>query len=280
MQADAVAAASNAAEAGVSAAADAVSAASADVPLTAFGIVLSKIEYFVTVPMVYLAILFFAAAAVYKIVSIFSAPAPGYAPTLYPLKKRPMMAAMSDAFAMPQVRKHAPVFWVFLMVYHVAFILLILGHLDILPSINIVDPESKHMLGAGAVGVGVTLPMFYFIIRRFSGEVRRISTPADYLLLFLLLFLFLLGDMISWGNSWTAHGFVMTKADFSLYFDGLVRFTFDDPRKVLPGSHFHFVVLHVLLANVFFIVLPFSKVMHVFLSLPINILRRKPWTAK
>jgi nitrate reductase gamma subunit len=135
------------------------------------------------------------------------------------------------------------------------------------------------MLGAGAVGVAVTAPMLYFIFRRFGGEVRRISTPADYLLLLLLLFIFLLGDMISWGNSWTPRGFVMTKADFSVYFDGLARFTFDDPRKVLRGSHYHIVVLHVFLANLFFIVLPFSKVMHLFFAVPVNALRRKPWNA-
>ena len=58
---------------------------------------------------------------------------------------------------------------------------------------------------------------------------------SDYLLLLLLLFLFLFGDMMSWGNSWSAHGFVMTKQDFAKYFDGVARFTFADPRAVLPG---------------------------------------------
>ena len=81
--------------------------------------------------------------------------------------------------------------------------------------------------------------------------------------------------MMSWGNSWTASGFVMTKQDFSLYFDGLIRFSFADPRLVLHGSHYHFVVLHVLLANLFFMILPFSKVMHSFFAMPINLLRRK-----
>ena len=91
---------------------------------------------------------------------------------------------------------------------------------------------------------------------------------SDYLLLLLLLFLFLFGDMMSWGNSWSAHGFVMTKQDFAKYFDGLVRFTFADPRAVLHGSHYHFAVIHVLLAEIFFVVLPFSKIMHTFFSVP------------
>jgi nitrate reductase gamma subunit len=131
------------------------------------------------------------------------------------------------------------------------------------------------MLGAGFVGVSVTVPAFYFLARRFRGEDRHISVPSDYLLLLLLIFTFLLGDMISWGNSWTAHGFVMTKADFKQYFGILASFSFLDPRKVLPGSHYHFIVLHLFLAELFMMILPFSKIVHTFFSLPLNILRRK-----
>ena len=75
--------------------------------------------------------------------------------------------------------------------------------------------------------------------------------------------------------SWSPNGFVMTKQDFSRYFDGLLRFTFADPRAVLPGSHYHFAVIHVLLAEAFFVVLPFSKIIHTFLSVPVNLLRRR-----
>ena len=161
------------------------------------------------------------------------------------------------------------------MIFHISFLLLILGHLDILPNISLIPEASRDMLGRGLVGVGVTLPLFYFLFRRFRSPIREITVPADYLLLILILFLCLFGDMMSWGNSWTASGFVMTKQDFSQYFNGLAQFTFADPRLVLPGSHYHFVVIHVLLANIFFIVLPFSKVIHAFLALPINLLRRK-----
>jgi nitrate reductase gamma subunit len=194
---------------------------------------------------------------------------------LYPAPRNPGLAALAGTFAMPEVRRHRPLFWVFLMVYHAAFLLLILGHLDILPQVNLVPPASRHMLGAGAVGVAVTVPLLYFLLRRLRSPHREISVFADYLLLLLLVFLFLFGDLMSWGNSWSANGFVMTKQDFSKYFDGLVRLTFADPRAVLPGSHYHFAVIHVLLAEVFFVVLPFSKIIHTFFSVPINLLRRR-----
>ena len=58
-------------------------------------------------------------------------------------------------------------------------------------------------------------------MRRFRSPQREISVPADYLLLLLLLFIFLFGDMMSWGNSWSARGFILTKQDFGKYFSGL-----------------------------------------------------------
>ncbi|MHB1454719.1 MAG: respiratory nitrate reductase subunit gamma [Saccharofermentanales bacterium] len=256
--------------------ADATSSATGyQAPVGGFALFLDRIEYGILVPMVYFAILFCLAGIVYRIVSIFQAPAQPYSLRIFPSSKKPGLAALSDTFTMPQIRKHKPVFWVFLMVFHISFLLLILGHLDVLPQISIIPEASRHMLGAGLVGVGVTMPLFYFLFRRFASPNREITVPADYILLILIIFLALFGDLMSWGNSWTANGFVMTKADFARYFDGLLRFTFDNPRFVLPGSHYHFVVIHVLLANLFFIILPFSKVVHAFFAMPINLLRRK-----
>jgi nitrate reductase gamma subunit len=274
---DAVAAASAAAAAGAGAsggAADAVSSAS-QAAHTGFALVVDKIDWVIMVPLVYASVLFLLAGIVWRIVTIARAPLPAYSPRIFPAKRRPGLAALGDSFAMPQVRKHAPLFWVFLMIFHAGVLALILGHLDIFSGIAIMPRGSRHMIGAGAVGLAVTVPMLYFIVRRFRSPNREISVPADYLLLLLILFLFLFGDLMSWGNSWSPSGFVMTKQDFGLYFDGLARFTFQDPRAVLHGSHYHFVVAHVLLAEAFFVVLPFSKIMHTFFAVPINMLRRR-----
>ena len=274
MAAQAAAEAVSAASAAVgAAAADATSAAS-QVVHTGFALVVDRIDYIIMVPLVYVSILALLAGIVWRLVVIFRSAPPPYPLRLYPAARRPGLAAVAETLMMPQVRRHRPLFWVFLVVYHLAFILLIVGHLDILPQINLLPPASRHMLGAGAVGTAVTLPILFFFMRRLRSPVREFSTPADFLLLLLLLFLFLFGDMMSWGNSWSPHGFVMTKADFSKYFDGLARLTLTDPRAVLPGSHYHFAVIHVLLAEIFFVVLPFSKIMHTFLSLPVNLLRR------
>jgi nitrate reductase gamma subunit len=269
------AATSGAAAGAAAGAANATSAASASLVHTGFALVVDRIDYIVMVPLLYLSVIALVVGIIWRIVTIARSPANPYNLRLYPVRKRPGLAALGDTFAMPQVRKHRPLFWVFLMVYHAAFLLLILGHLDIFPGIRILPAGSRHMLGAGAVGVLVTLPMVYFLLRRFRSPQREISVPADYLLLLLLLFLFLFGDMMSWGNSWSARGFVMTKQDFGKYFQAITHFTLGDPRAFLRGSHYHFVVIHVLLAELFFILLPFTKIMHTFFSVPINMLRRR-----
>ena len=264
---------------GASAAAEAVSGASIEVQRTGLALLLDWAEYFITVPMVYLAIAFCVVAIVVRMAKVARSPAP-FQLAIYPAANRPFLAALGDALGMRQIRKRKPVFWSFLMMFHAGLVLLLLGHLDILPQVNLMSADSRHMVGAGAVGLMVTVPAFSFLVRRFRGMDRQISVPSDYLLLLLVLFLFLLGDLMSWGNSWTANGFVMAKADFSLYFDGLARFTFADPRDVLHGSHYHFVVLHVLLANLFFMILPFSKIAHAFFSIPLNKVRRAIWTTQ
>jgi nitrate reductase gamma subunit len=262
-------------EAGV----EAVSAASAAVPRTGFSLILGWLEFFVTVPMVYIAVAFCLVAIAVRMAKVARAPAP-FQLAVYPETRHTVLATLGDALGMRQVRKRRPVFWLFLATFHVGLILLFLGYVDILPQVNIVSADSKDMLGAGAVGFMVTVPAFYFLLRRFKGMNRMISVPSDYLLLLLVIFLFLLGDLMSWGNSWTANGFVMTKADFAQYFYGLSRFTFADPREVLHGSHYHFVVLHVLLANIFLMILPFTKIAHAFFSIPLNAVRRTVWTTR
>lgn len=273
MDTQAVSAASSA----VSAAAEAVAGATPLTGSAGVSAALQTLYWIILVPGVYLAILAFLGFSALKVGRILRSPAPPYPPALYPAPRHPKLAALADAFGMPQVYRRDRTFWAFLVVYHLGFLLLIVGHLDLFPNISVVSEKSRHMVGAGLVGLMVTAPTFYFLGRRFRTPVREISTPGDYLLLLLLLFVFLLGDLISWGNSWTAKGFVMTKQDFAAYFGILASFRFTDPRSVLPGSHYHFIVLHVLLAEIFLVILPFTKILHVFLSLPLNSLRRTPW---
>ena len=240
-----------------------------------------KIWYVVMVPMVYFSVAWCFAWVIVGVVRIVKAPKTPYTLRIFSEgmgsddpPNSPLMGAIWDAFTIPSVRKYKPVLWIFLILFHVSLFLLLLAHLDILPQINTTFTNSQHMLGHGAIGVVLTLCLFYFLFRRFGTPVREVSVPGDYLILVLLLAGALSGDIISWGNSWTESGFVMTKADFGAYLESLVKFTFTDPRQFLSGSHYPVVGTHVLIANLLLIFLPFSKIMHFAFAVPLNKLRR------
>jgi len=235
---------------------------------------IDKIFYFIMVPMVYLAFAWLIVGITVKVIGIIRSPKLPTTLKIFPESSTPFLAAVKDAFTMPTVRKHKPLFWLFLMAFHVAIAVLIIAHLDLIPQLRITRADSPHMIGSGAAGVALTISVVYFLLRRFRTPVRELSVPADYLILSLLFCIFITGDVISWGNSWSPDGFVITKQDFSSYLNGLVRFTFEDPRNSLSGSHYPIVATHVLLANLFLMVLPFSKIMHSFFAVPLNVLRR------
>jgi nitrate reductase gamma subunit len=234
---------------------------------------LDKLFYFIMVPMVYIAFVLFFFGLIYALIRVARAPKQTSTLRIFP-KTKNKLAAIYDTFAMPTIRRDKPVFWIFLILYHLAFLLLILGHLDLIPGIQIMPADSKHMLGFGAVGVVVTISAVYFLLRRFRTPVREISVSGDYLILLLLILIFITGGIMSWSNSWGENGFVLEKSDFANYMKILVSFSFEDPYPVLESSHYFHVVFHVLLANIFLMVFPFTKFIHTFFAMLVNRIRR------
>lgn len=235
---------------------------------------LDKILYFIMVPMVYISFVVFITGTIYIIFLIARAPKQSSTLQIFPSKQLAGIRAVYDTFLMPTIRKDRPVFWVFLIFYHFAFLVLIIGHLDLIPSINIMDPKSPHMVGYGGVGLVLSLSVMYFLFRRFKSPVREISVMGDYLILLLLLFIFLTGGIISWSNSWGENGFVLEKADFGNYMKILLNFSFRNPHEVLDSSHYFHVVIHVFLANLFLMIFPFTKFVHTFFAMVLNRIRR------
>jgi len=240
-----------------------------------------RIWYFVMVPMVYLALVWCVVGMAFRIVQVLRASRLPLTLRIFPEDMGPddrpvgtWAAAVWDTFAMPSLWRFNPALWVFLMIFHVGIVMLIISHFDLLPQVNIMSLSSPHMIGNGAVGAAVTVALLYLLFRRFRGTVREVSVLSDYLLLILLLCIVVSGDIISWGNSWTDEGFVMTKQDFGKYLESLFTLSFTDPRQFLAGSHYSVIGFHVLCANVFLMALPFSKLVHTCFALPMNKLRR------
>ena len=224
--------------------------------------------------MVYVSIAVFVGGLIFTLFRIIRAPKQESTLQIFPHRKNSIPGTLYDTFLMPTIRKDRPLFWVFLIFYHIAFVFLFLGHVDLIPGINIMKPGSNHMVGNGAVGVILTVSVAYFLFRRFRSPVREISVTGDYLILILLLFIFLTGGIMSWSNSWSDNGFVLEKSDFSNYMKILVSFSFKNPHAELESSHYFHAVLHVFLANLFLMVFPFTKFVHTFFALALNRIRR------
>ncbi len=236
--------------------------------------------YIVMVPMVYVSAVWCLIWTLIRAYRVICSPGNAHTARIfqddaYPDKPPPSVwAAVWDSIAIPSVRQERPVFWAFLLVFHAALALLIVSHLDLLPYIHIIPPESPHMIGNGAVGAVFVICLLFLLFRRFVPPVSEISIFSDYILLFLLICVAVSGCMMSWGNSWSEDGFVITKQDLGLYLDSLIRFTFASPRDFLSGAHYSIVGVHVLTANLFLLYVPFSNVLHACFAVPMCKIRR------
>ncbi len=157
--------------------------------------------------------------------------------------------------------------WVFLMAFHIAFLLVILGHIELFAEI-----PHQVFIGKGFVGLVLSVALLFFLFRRFHSPYRELSVPEDYHLPILLFPIVLFGSEMDWARRWYEYG-GMTVGDYRDYPTSLVQLE-PDIAFVSYGGHSFMLVVHVFFANLFLMVFPFSKIMHSFFSLAMNKLRR------
>ena len=234
---------------------------------------MDQITYFVLVPMVYIAVLVFIVGVIWRIIRARRRPA--FAPTLqiFPEKKPAWLYVLYDAFTMPTVRKHNPVFWVFLMAFHVCLALLVLGHLELVREFAFIQViEHQVFLGGGFVGLVMLVSLLVFLFRRWSSPTKELSVPEDYFLLVLLFLTVLFGSQMDWARNWYDYGTVGPD-EYRTYLWSLVTFH-PDIGYVTGAGHTFMLVLHVFFANLVLILFPFTKLMHAITVFPANKLRR------
>ncbi len=114
---------------------------------------MDTVIHFIMVPMVYIAFgVFFIGTAV-RLIRIFRAPKHPSTLQIYPLKKPAWLFAVADTFLFPTVRRHKPLLWVFLIVFHVCLLLLIIGHLELFDEIAPPGDPPRGVPGTGYVGL-------------------------------------------------------------------------------------------------------------------------------
>jgi nitrate reductase gamma subunit len=230
--------------------------------------------FFILVPMVYIAVAVFVLGIVWHIVDILRHPPNPSRLTIYPQQSPGWFWALWDTFTFSTVRRHKPLLWIFLIVFHIALIFLFLGHLELIADIKLLQVISHNVfMGKGFVGLALIICAIYFLGRRFKSPVRELSVPEDYLLLLLLLLTFVFGSQLDWARNWYEYS-ELEVWEYRDYLSSMVTFSPQLPDGVLYTGHSFLVVVHIFFANLFLMVFPFTHLMHAFLSLPMNKLRR------
>lgn len=235
---------------------------------------MQPVYYIVLVPMVYAAFAVFFVGTVVRLVKMFRGPAHPTTLQIFPEKRPKWLWALHDTFLLPTVRRHKPVLWVFLMFFHISFLLLIIGHLELIAEFSIFQIiQHEVFLGQGFIGVILCVSLLFFLFRRFVSPNRELSVPEDYYLLILLFLTVLFGSQMDWARRWYEYGDLSVE-DYRAYLSSLLYLRPELSSNLTLSGHSFMLVLHVFFANLFLMFFPFSKVMHSFLSLPMNKLRR------
>jgi nitrate reductase gamma subunit len=224
--------------------------------------------------MVYVAFAVFFVGIALRLIKILREPKNPTTLQIFPEKRPRWLWALHDTFLLPTVRRHNPLLWVFLMLFHICFFILIIGHLELFGEISVFQIIPHEVfLGKGFVGLILTVSLLFFLLRRFVSPNRELSVPEDYYLLILLFLTILFGSQMDWARRWYEYGDLSVE-DYRSYLSSLLYLRPEVSTNITFSGHSFMLVLHVFFANLFLIFFPFSKIMHSFLALPVNKLRR------
>jgi len=234
-----------------------------------------RIYYVIMVPMVYVALGVFLFGIVARSIRIILAPRQMTTLQVFPATRHAWFHALVDTFLMPTVKTLRPALWVFTLLFHAALVLLVIGHLELIREFRALQIIPHEVfLGGGLVGLVLTVSVSYFLFSRFKTPYREISVPEDYFLLLLLLFTVLSGAHMNWAKYLSPAGFDIAVSSYREYLSSILLFRPAVPAGIAGSPHYVLVALHVFLANCFLMFLPFSKIMHTFFALPLNLIRR------
>lgn len=232
------------------------------------------VYYIVFVPMVYLAFAIFVVGTVIRLVKIFREPRNPSTLQIFPERRPRWLWALGDAFLLPATRRFKPFFWVVLMLFHLAFLLIIIGHIDLIAEIKPFEVIPHEVfLGGGLVGLVLCLAVLYFLFRRFVSPTKDLSVPEDYYLLILLFLTILFGSQMEWARRWYGYDSIGV-SDYRAYLSSLLYLKPHVSSDLTAAGHSFMLLLHIFFANLFLMFFPFSQFMHSVFSLPMNKLRR------
>ncbi|MGD2148616.1 MAG: respiratory nitrate reductase subunit gamma [Anaerolineae bacterium] len=173
--------------------------------------------------------------------------------------------ALVDMFTLKGLFRVNRLLWVGGFIMHLGLLLTFVGHIRAFTDFYFLwrllgwGPEQQHTFSAVAgtiAGVLFSLPLFYLLLRRWSGAMKWLSTPEDSFVLFLLIAIGLTGFHMRLLRE-------VQVQQLHQFFRGLATFNWQ-PAPVSAGASFTYHFAFVQLLMVYF---PFGKLTHTIGSL-------------
>jgi nitrate reductase gamma subunit len=236
----------------------------------------SMFYYFIMVPMVYASFGILILGIILKLTVIFFAKRFRGSFKTFPTHLPRPIGVLKDAFLIPVAWKKNKALWTFLTVFHFSFLLLFIGHLELIKDLKILQIIPHEVfIGAGAVGIALIISVLYFLFRRFKSPWREISVPEDFLLLLLLFLAFVTGSHLNLAARYGVAGFDIPLEEYRAYLSSMITLNPKIPDGISGSPHYILIVLHILFANIVLMLLPFSKIIHmIFAFLSLNLQRK------
>ena len=206
----------------------------------------------------YVAAAVFIVGMAYRLYSWYKAPQPGKM-TLFPAPEGMVGGIIKEALFFPSLFKGDRTLWFMSWIFHAMVALVFVGHLRVftglidamlIPIIGKDGVSTMSTTAGGAAGIIMLATGALLLIRRFTNErVKQITNGADFFALLLVLSIVVTGDLMRFSG---AH-FDLTQTH--VWAASLLTFS----PQVPQNSMF---LVHALLAQVLFMYIPFSKILH------------------
>jgi nitrate reductase gamma subunit len=230
---------------------------------------IDKFFYFVMVPMVYGALFILIAGTFSRLMRLKIAPRPKTSILrVFPESRSKWSAVLKDVFLFPEItRTTDTVFWTFFALFHIAVFFLVIGHLELITEMKLFQMvKHKVFIGRGVFGILLMLTLTYFLFRRFRTPYRELSVPEDFILILGLLVTSFFGSHMNLATLYSSYGFDIPLEAYRTYLGSIILFSPTIPAEISGSPHQVILVMHILMANIFFIYFPFSKLMHSILA--------------
>ena len=223
-------------------------------------------RFIVGVILPYVALIVFLAGMIWRIRSWRKLPSPPM--TLFPAPPTEganIAHTIKEILLFPSLFKNDRLLWVLAWGFHAVLALIVLGHFRVFTNVDAVlkafgMSEDAIMAmsssAGGAAGVVILLATILLLVRRLSlPRVNEITGVGDYLALLLIAAIIITGNMMRFGSE--HFDLALTRE----YFAGLALFQVHDVIGAAALKNNLFVV-HMCLALVLIIWIPFSKILH------------------